>query len=110
MVSNERLAIRAGLVACITCCLTLGTIVSIGHYVDAEPKQCEDRVTALSVSNTCPHGTFMELRIEDGERYIICHCDEDDVPQSRLPSHAQEGDEPNLQNPLVPRAPVSVEL
>ena len=69
-----------GLLAAIAFGLTLGTIISIGSHVDTietSPVRCQDRVVALSVSNQCPKGTFLELTSDgNGGRFIICHCEQ----------------------------------
>lgn len=60
--------------------LLVGAIVSIGSHTDAvemSPVRCQDRVVALSVSNTCPQGTFIELESDgNGENFIVCHCEQ----------------------------------
>ena len=58
--------------------LVLGAIVSIGFPADAietSPLRCQDRVVALSVSNSCPKGTFLELQSDGaGRPFVVCHC------------------------------------
>lgn len=60
--------------------LAVGAIVSIGFHADVvetSPARCQDRVVALSVSNTCPKGTFLELESDGrGETYVVCHCEQ----------------------------------
>lgn len=73
---RNSLSFRAGLVAAIACSLTLGSIVSIGFYADGDAKttRCKGRIVSLSISNTCPENTFLELVSDKGDRWIVCHC------------------------------------
>lgn len=97
--------------------LLASTIVSIGFHADAietSPERCQDRVVALSVSNTCPKGTFLELESDgNGGRYIVCHCKQPvKIVIPMPPSQDQdEGDDPYiLPTPEVDPAPKPIEL
>lgn len=97
--------------------LLASAIVSIGFHADAietSPARCQDRVVALSVSNTCPTGTFIEVGSDgNGGRYIVCHCKQPiNVIIQMSPSQQQDlGDDPDiLPAPEVDPAPKPIEL
>lgn len=105
------------MVAALLVGLLASTIVSIGFHADAvetSPARCQDRVVALSVSNTCPHGTFLEFESDGmGGRFIVCHCKQPiKVVIPMPPSQEQDpGDDPYiLPTPEVDQAPKPIEL
>lgn len=96
--------------------LVVGSIVSIGFRADANetpPVRCQDKVVALSTSNTCPSGMFIELQsVGSGDNYVVCHCKQPtNVTIQMSPSQVQpEPEEPEPQTPEVFSEPKSIEL
>jgi len=97
--------------------LVVGAIVSIGFRADVietPSAHCQEWVGALSVSNTCPKGMFIELQSDDeGGHYIVCHCKQPiNVTIQMSPSQVQsEPDhEPEPEIPEVFSSPKSIEL
>lgn len=86
--------------------LAVGTIVSIGFHanvIETSPESCQDRAVALSTSNTCPKGTFMEFESDGrGETYVVCHCEQPTKLIIQVSPSLELPDEPM---PFVPPNP-----
>ena len=103
-----------GLVPAVAFGLVLGAIVSIGFYADADettPERCQDRVVALSVSNKCPKGTFLEFQSDGkGGRYIVCHCEQPVNVIIQMSPSQDESIDPDYITPEVQPAPGPITL
>lgn len=88
-----------GLIPAIVFGLILGAIIGNRFHADAietSPMRCQDKVIALSISNTCPKGTFLEVQDDDTEKlYIVCHCEQPiNVIIQMLPDQDQLPEDP----------------
>ena len=94
--------------------LVLGAIVSIGFHADAietSPLRCQDRVVALSVSNSCPKGTFLEMQSDGtGKPYVVCHCKQPLNVIIQMSPSQEESIDPDYITPEVDPAPKPIEL
>lgn len=85
--------------------LVLGAIVSIGFHDDAvetSPARCQDRVVALTSSNRCPHGTFLEVQSDgNGQDFIVCHCEQPIKFEIQLSPPSQQQEEPQGIDPYI---------
>lgn len=104
-----------GLVPATVFGLVLGAIVSIGFpadVIETSPLRCQDRVVALSVSNTCPKGTFLEVQSDGtGKSFTVCHCKQPlNVIIQMSPSQDQLPEDPEQDAPEVDPAPKPITL
>lgn len=111
----------SGLVAATVFGLVLGAIVSIGFNADdveTTPARCQDRAVALSVSNKCPKGTYLEVQSDvKGRDFIVCHCEPPmqiilQVPPSQQQDDGDRNwvDPDDLDAPKVDPAPKPITL
>lgn len=63
------------LAICITC-IILGFILSSGHNSVSTSKTCRDIATIITVFNSCPNGTYLEISENsfNVRQYVICRC------------------------------------
>ena len=70
------------LAAIIAACVAMWFILSPSHRTHTT-KSCSDIATVISISTTCPEGTYLELSESSSfsaRQYVICRCSQPRQP------------------------------